>query len=178
MYKSMNLLLMGFLIFILFSIGTFAQASFQGLGFLPGATICRAEDISADGQVVVGFCDTRAFLWSAGSGMIDLGTLPGGNSAHAWAVSADGQVVVGIAGGVEAFRWTQQTGMVELGSQSIQALGISDDGQIIVGALEGKHQPVLLRHFAGPREKDFYGSAFLMALFYLALQPEFRAMVM
>lgn len=139
MYKSMNLLLMGFLIFILFSIGTFAQASFQGLGFLPGATICRAEDISADGQVVVGFCDTRAFLWSAGSGMIDLGTLPGGNSAHALAVSADGQVVVGIAGGVEAFRWTQQTGMVELGSQSVQALGISDDGQIIVGV--GRQTP-------------------------------------
>ena len=72
-----------------------------------------------------------------------LGDLSGGNFASAaYDVSADGSVVVGssdsISGG-EAFRWSQQTGMVGLsdlpgGSFSSFASGVSGDGLTIVGS--------------------------------------------
>ncbi|MCX7924317.1 MAG: hypothetical protein N2554_00735 [Fimbriimonadales bacterium] len=71
-----------------------------------------------------------------------LGILPGTNQSTAYGVSADGRVVVGAsrttAGLPRAFRWTAQTGMVEitntLGSSNwSEAFGVSADGSTIVG---------------------------------------------
>ena len=71
-----------------------------------------------------------------------LGDLPGGSfSSVAYRVSSDGSVIVGrsnSANGYEAFRWTQQTGMVGLGDlpegdfDSV-AYGVSSDGSVVVG---------------------------------------------
>jgi probable HAF family extracellular repeat protein len=81
------------------------------------------------------------------TGIVDLGNL-GNNSrdSSANAASADGSVVVGFSGNVsgysEAFRWTQQTGMVGLGSlignSDSEAKGVSADGSIIIGSSNGQ----------------------------------------
>jgi probable HAF family extracellular repeat protein len=63
-------------------------------------------------------------------------------SSEANGVSADGSVVVGRSSnsnGSEAFRWTQETGMVGLGfldsnDQYSDAQGVSADGSILVGS--------------------------------------------
>jgi probable HAF family extracellular repeat protein len=119
----------------------------KDLGTL-GGTRSRAANISADGRVVVGWSyitgdtEPHAFRWSEG-GMKDLGTL-GGPGSGAWAVSADGSVVVGgsytasdYAVG-RAFRWTQATGMLELGLPSgrsdSEAIAISADGNVVIGS--------------------------------------------
>jgi probable HAF family extracellular repeat protein len=73
-----------------------------------------------------------------------LGVLASGPSAYSQPsdISADGTVVVGesyATEGPEAFRWTQTTGMVGLGTlggeeASSTALGVSSNGDVIVGA--------------------------------------------
>lgn len=86
------------------------------LGTLGGGT-SNAYNVSSGG-VVVGSAEdaggrTRAFLWTASTGMQDLGTL-GGTTSLAYAVSEDGRVVVGYAtdssGQERAFLWTAVTG--------------------------------------------------------------------
>lgn len=116
--------------------------------FDPVGGVSRASGVSDDGSVVVGrgqalnvslTYDTRAFRWTAGSGMEDLGTFGGSNSS-ATGVSADGSIIVGTAeevGGVlKAFRWTSATGKVSLGTlggATSSAAAISPDGTMIVG---------------------------------------------
>jgi probable HAF family extracellular repeat protein len=76
--------------------------------------------------------------------MLDLGTL--GGSSGARDVSADGSVVVGYSRdtssiGFLAFRWTQATGMVNLGTlggTDSEALGVSDDGAVVVGESQSR----------------------------------------
>lgn len=79
--------------------------------------------------------------------LIWLGITPGTNQSTAYGVSADGRVVVGssrtTAGLPRAFRWTAQTGIVEipntLGGSRSEAFGVSADGSTIVGyALNAK----------------------------------------
>ena len=66
-----------------------------GLGHLPGQDIGVADDVSADGTVIVGQSASRGFRWTAATGMVDLGDLPGGDTyTHAVAVSTDGLVAV------------------------------------------------------------------------------------
>jgi probable HAF family extracellular repeat protein len=74
--------------------------------------------------------------------MVGLGDLSGGGAlSEAYGVSGDGSVVVGRstnANFVEAFRWTQGTGMVGLGDLSgggfdSRAEGVSVDGSVVVG---------------------------------------------
>jgi probable HAF family extracellular repeat protein len=73
--------------------------------------------------------------------MVGMGDLPGGAfDSEAWAASADGSVVVGIGHSTidaEAFRWTQETGMVGLGllpqTDYSRAFGVSGNGTVIVG---------------------------------------------
>jgi probable HAF family extracellular repeat protein len=128
-----------------------------GLGDFPGGPfLSSAEDVSADGSVVVGIGQREegvrnwvAYRWTEVTGMVALGSLPGGDfecQSFATAVSADGSVVVGFASSDnspyrfdgEAFRWTESTGMVALGDlpggefQSA-AYGVSADGSVIVG---------------------------------------------
>jgi probable HAF family extracellular repeat protein len=115
----------------------------------------EANAVSADGLVIVGesktfFNDDRAFRWTEpsteGGGIEMLGTLSGENSSVAYDTNSDGSVVVGSAnitipgdtsGGDRAFRWTRESGMVNLGTlkdgEASTAFGVSDDGSIVVG---------------------------------------------
>ena len=64
-----------------------------------------------------------------------LGFLPGGDSSSgAWDISANGTTVIGrgqISGSSRMFRWTAESGMIDLGQGT--ARGVSDDGSVIVG---------------------------------------------
>jgi len=118
------------------------------IGDLPGGDPHGiANDVSADGSVVVGasssFAGSEGFIWKAATGMVGIGDLPGGFfGSSAEGVSADGTVVVGYgtgpAGG-EAIRWTQAGGMVGLGDLpggpfASAASAVSADGNVIVGS--------------------------------------------
>lgn len=120
-----------------------------GLGELStagGEIRSEANDVSADGSVVVGFARTgtsgsnvEAFRWSGGT-MTALGT---GTGSSAFGVSADGQVVVGASGG-EAFRWEDgtMTGLGLLAGRAYSvAYGASADGSVVVGDAEGGGGP-------------------------------------
>jgi probable HAF family extracellular repeat protein len=130
-----------------------ASGGMMGLGDLPGNPMqlgaplnSRANDVSGDGSVVVGYGNsysgTEAFRWSGGT-MSGLGDLAGGSFLSvANAVSANGSTIVGYgmsASGHEAFRWTSAGGMVGLGDLSggqfySEAMGTSGDGSIVIGA--------------------------------------------
>jgi len=110
-------------------------ASFSGPTFGAG--------VSADGLTVAGYTQrddysTRAWIWTASGGMQDIGELAPGNSA-ASGISGDGTIVVGYSAG-HAFRWTAETGMVDitpdLGTDNAVsgAAGISTDGSTIIGS--------------------------------------------
>lgn len=78
----------------------------------------------------------RAFRWVANEPAVDLGRLFPGDSAHAWAMSDDGQVVTGSSGSgasSRAFRWTGQSGMIDLNIPESYALAISANGSVIAG---------------------------------------------
>jgi uncharacterized membrane protein len=121
-----------------------------------GAFLSTAGSVSADGQLAVGIGTSvdgyEAFLWNGVDGLVGLGDLPGGDQRSlAFAISADGSTVAGWSSSAasislpvvyydEAFRWTEETGMVGLGhapdgSLAVEARDISDDGGIIVGRL-------------------------------------------
>jgi probable HAF family extracellular repeat protein len=115
-------------------------ATFTPLGDLAGGTFASyANDVSADGNVVVGYSFAasgyEAFRWTAETGIVSLG----GPSTSAAAVSADGRVVVGFhKDGAEAMRWTAETGIIGLGhlaqgSLASQAQDVSADGSVVVG---------------------------------------------
>lgn len=133
------------------------------LGALNDASYSVAYGVSADGRVVVGVAgdsnfEDRAFRWTERTGMTSLGGLANGSASYAYATSADGSVVVGVAGtdapsqclhvpclGNRAFRWTETTGMISLGTLtggiSSYANGISADGSVVVGSSDiGKAQ--------------------------------------
>ena len=117
------------------------------LGTLPGHTSSRANGVSADGSVAVGFSangtTSEAFRWTASGGMVGLGHLPGLSQSYAAGVSRDGSVVVGdgssaVSGSYEAFRWTEADGMQGLGDipggiGHTLATAVSDDGSVVVG---------------------------------------------
>jgi uncharacterized membrane protein len=144
-------------LFLAITAGAIAQgeeASFQGLGFLPGFEDgSEASAVSADGSTLVGstFRDfsfppiiperREAFRWTAADGMVSLGDLPYEVFELievGFDVSADGSVVVGLRSGGEwggtAFRWTDDEGMTELeAGTAALARGVSADGSVIVG---------------------------------------------
>lgn len=126
-----------------------------GLGFL-SQTLPDSSGfgLSADGAAVVGQSmsgppDVEAIRWTAQSGTVGLGHLtlvpPGFFYALGWGISADGNTVVGQARTVdfeEAFRWTEETGMISLDPMRgttfySVAEDVSADGSIIVGIGEG-----------------------------------------
>jgi probable HAF family extracellular repeat protein len=120
------------------------QASFRGLGTVPGGIGSLASAVSADGTTVVGKCPNGvtlvAFRWTDGTGMVSLGDLPAPvQGSNATAVSSDGSVIVGMASGQrQPYRWTQATGMVAMtGMPSVSSgvAGLSGDGSVAVGAL-------------------------------------------
>jgi probable HAF family extracellular repeat protein len=122
-----------------------------GRPVLPEALFrAAARAVSADGAVVVGESRHKsgydqAFRFHADSGLIHLGVVTGDSSSVADGVSADGSVIVGSSSGADsqAFRWTQETGMVGLGtlpggSRNSSARGVSADGSVIVGECYGE----------------------------------------
>ncbi|MGA3283723.1 MAG: PEP-CTERM sorting domain-containing protein [Verrucomicrobiota bacterium] len=109
-----------------------------------------ANDVSADGAVVVGTGDPstnsdwnsgwsnfKGFRWTQSGGMTNIGSLNGSTRYEAWGVSADGSVVVGD-GGSQAFRWTQSGGITGLGvlpgRANSRACSVSADGSVAVGS--------------------------------------------
>jgi len=123
--------------------------SFQGLGdLLGGSFISSAEDVSADGSVVVGWSmgtdQLEAFRWTKSDGIQRLWPpLDEHQWSQAYAVSADGSVVVGATGfdggmGAQAFYWTQSNGIIVLpcGGLGCYACDVSADGSVMVGEYE------------------------------------------
>lgn len=121
--------------------------------FQGGVSFSNAQSVSADGSVVAGYSlrsdnSIHAFRWTQVGGLSDLGTLGafGAERAESFAldVSEEGLVVVGV-GTTSAsiyqhgFRWTQATGMVDLGTFGgnvglySTAYATNQDGSVIVG---------------------------------------------
>ena len=133
------------------------------LGVLPGGSPGRSTGlgVSAEGNYVVGgstitrdgIQSYEAFRWSLGSGMEDLGTINGVSStSEAVAASRHGEVVVGtdeffppIAAPFpaqlrRAFRYTEETGMEDLGTlpaygelSTTEGADVSENGRVVVG---------------------------------------------
>jgi uncharacterized membrane protein len=132
--------------------GAAHAASFTGLGGLPsGFFATSAQDVSADGSVVVGHGTGAAFRWTQTGGLVSLGTLPGSSSSFGFAVSGNGAVVAGsslVPGGeFEAWRWTAGGGMQSLGvppgATRTDVFGLSGNGSVAAGdfSLGGTFQP-------------------------------------
>ena len=110
-----------------------------------------AVAVSRDGQTIVGSAlDTQqheqAAIWSGAKSWRLLGSIAADASAcdrnlsASYGASEDGKVIVGLAWNgckiARAFRWTDATGMVNLGTlngQSTRANAVSGDGQVVVG---------------------------------------------
>lgn len=128
------------------------QAGMQDLGSLGGALNAQraeAHAITPDGEFIVGFSSvgatssSRAFRWSAATGMQDLAPTVAFSSM--FAVSDDGSVAAGqaILPAVSnlwlACRWSAATGIVPLGTlglpglTSSRATATNSDGTVIVG---------------------------------------------
>jgi probable HAF family extracellular repeat protein len=123
--------------------GAFRWTQSTGMVGIGAGVFSEASDISGDGTVIVGNTEpsSGAYRWTEGAGVVSLG---GPAGSYATSVSADGTVVVGASGiaGMqrEAFRWTQQTGMVGLGflpggADSV-AHAVSSGGRVVVGSTD------------------------------------------
>jgi len=132
----------------LFAVAPAQAAYFSGLGWLSNASSSSASGISADGSVVIGNSGGQAVRWTQKGGMVGLGFLPNNVFSSASSISADGSVIAGTSGNNyqefndqayngQAFRWTQETGMVGLGflpdNVFSLAKNISADGAVVVG---------------------------------------------
>lgn len=131
------------------------EASFQGLGQMPGAATgfgTYSQNISADGSAIVGYAwvcasgvtctsteKTYAFRWTTAGKYQVLGHLGGDIGNMAFAASSDGSVIVGNAPnpkndlGFGAFGWTQTKSMVALPPSMFFANGVTLDGNMAVG---------------------------------------------
>ncbi|MBY0111499.1 MAG: hypothetical protein K2Y21_01655 [Phycisphaerales bacterium] len=129
-----------------------AQPTITPLGALPGGTGSNARGASADGSIVAGSASLldagvlrqHAFRWVYGPGggtMTDLGALAPEKFSYGLGLSGDGAVVIGQSGsstGDRAVRWTQATGLVNLGvlqpSDAFSYAGATNaDGSVVVG---------------------------------------------
>lgn len=132
----------------------FRWTSAEGMSRLPvnrPQNPSRANAISADGSTIVGWNDQdnggrTAVIWRDSVPM-DLVDAEGNAVGEALAVNADGSVVVGLSylnsktGALEAWRWTQETGVQGIGCYDdgfmcgpAFAFAVSDDGNTVVGA--------------------------------------------
>jgi uncharacterized membrane protein len=122
-----------------------AQASFQGLGLLPGAPAGGAIAVSADGSVVAGGNGTignyqRIFRWTAAGGLQEVPPPPGATGATVAGMSLDGQFIVGAAAGL-GYRWSQAAGHEIItpppGVTSLAVTLVSGDGGTVSGLANG-----------------------------------------
>lgn len=154
-----------------------ATGGILDIGVLNGGSESVAFRVSADGKVVVGWARDgsnhdifRAFRWTRETGMQSLGVLGGNGESFALDVSADGSVVVGFAGSenanrggrgrMRAFRWTQATGMQDLGVfpgskypdfKQSYGYGVSADGITVAGYAPGPENAEAERAFRWTR---------------------------
>lgn len=122
------------------------------IGDLGGANV-TATAMSTDGSTIIGqsghdnpdvSTSPQAFYWRDGV-MREVGYLPTDDPDRAYtvakAVSGDGGVIVGsvrgeVGGDAMAFRWTEESGIVALGTlggETSRAIDVSEDGTTIVG---------------------------------------------
>ena len=140
-----------------------------GLGDLPGgAFVSQARCVSAGGSVIAGSGiassgGKQASYWTQETDWIKLGfLLPGSGESLIMDMSSDGSILAGWGSGGstglgdQPFRWTQETGMVHLGTLGGQghARGISSDGEVIVGHSQssssgGNNEAFLWTHAEG-----------------------------
>lgn len=102
----------------------------------------ESTDVSSDGLTVVGRSYTTAEPFKWVNGVIET-FLDDDIIGEAWGISGDGNVIVGSAGidGVpQAFRWSEDSGVVGLGFEDpvgmgggSLAWGVSSDGSVVVG---------------------------------------------
>ena len=131
----------------------------EGLGVLGKEDVeSRGYGISNDGTTIVGWTDMepfwtggQAFRWTEETGMVGIGFLdnmtqpPSDFGSWAWDISKDGHVIVGYSPNsqwekAEAFRWTEDEGMIGLGHLAggesdpfSEAMGTNIGGSVIVG---------------------------------------------
>jgi probable HAF family extracellular repeat protein len=131
----------------------------QSLSTLVGFGRSESFAVSGDGTTVVGSSSStspqsglfgEAFRWTEAGGMKGLGHLPADSGfigSVAYDASESGDVIVGVSSILqmaglersEAFRWTEESGMVGLGDLAgdgvfSSAYGVSADGSIIIGS--------------------------------------------
>jgi len=123
-----------------------AQSTFVTIGDLPGGFhTSHTSGISADGRVLTGLSSSSsgllAYRWTADTGITALPTLPGTQGYQGGAVSPNGTYISGAHGVINlsayyGFVWSEQTGMVSVGSlpggRDVTRLGyITDDGVVV-----------------------------------------------
>lgn len=108
---------------------------------IPSAINDRGDVVGTMTFTENGRLQSHAFIWSASNGLRDLGTFAGTSRSFvsaATAVNVQGQVVGSTqppgGGFSRAFRWSEESGMVELTSEEgdFDAVGINASGSIAV----------------------------------------------
>jgi len=131
----------------------YGDNSAEFLTMSAGRTLGEANNVSDNGQIISGwvgggpqFPPARPFIYTASGGMTELSGWYSSGSAFTTAMSADGRVIVGYgehpSGQNRAFRWTAETGMLDMGlvvpnAGSTFANGVSANGNYIVGSSGG-----------------------------------------
>jgi uncharacterized membrane protein len=130
--------------------GAFRWNASEGVVSLGLDSGSAASGVSSTGIAIVGTTyhltsnSTHLFRWTPAAGVVDLSELKSGGANG---VSGDGTVIVGsyFPGSAQvAFRWTQNTGLTQIGDPGGAATAISIDGSTIVGAINGA-----FRYFSG-----------------------------
>lgn len=115
----------------------------------------QGGEMSRDGTTVAGsyvsFGEfrnvTRAYVWTAGTGSLDLGLLPGTTQAGAVGVTGDGSTVVGYCWSLDQTRgspfvWTASAGMTAFAGDAdftpVRLMDVTPDGRVIIGI--GNHR--------------------------------------
>ena len=123
----------------------------------PKGTNSFVSGINNSGQVImtVSGAVSHAFVWSIGTGLIDLGALSGVNASQGLGINNHGQVVglsYTLQYGETAFIWTRNSGMVDLNTlisdptwHLSRAWAINDNGVIAgIGTHNGQTTTFLL----------------------------------
>jgi probable HAF family extracellular repeat protein len=125
------------------------DGSWQDLGLLSGTEGTAAGDVSASGDVVVGWGDTPTggrvpFLWNASDGMVELPMPAAYSNAEVHATSADGTVHAGYAWGTlgeRAVVWHGNVPTVLPSDGDAEGLAISGDGNVVGGSANSGFDP-------------------------------------